>query len=623
LVFQSRTVTCFVNTSKGDLWLGTLNGVVSFINGDWTIYNKKNSNLQDVFINTIAVDSKDNIWCGTNHAGIAKFENDEWIIFDTENTPLPVNRINAMNISDGDVKWLGTSYGLIKYSGSSFFTTDISNSGLPDNMVTCFEFFDKKYWIGTNNGGLAEFDGESWNVYNEDNSGIPDNSIRCLAVDNQNNFWVGTKLSGLCKWSGKDDVEVFDTDNSDIPGNNIFALIPEDDHLWIGTLRDGIAKFDGTDFTVYNTENSDIPSNNIASMALDSNKCLWVATYENGIAKLDNDGIFTSYNMENSELPFNKISSICCDTNNIIWVATGSIGWSGEGLAKFDGENWEIYTQDNSGLVNDTLHYVIADKFNNIWVSTLKGISRFDGNEWETFTKENSGLQDNFVFPVFIDQNDNKWIGTYNSGVSVYREDGVIFGKLPEKPAPPSELTAELVNDSTDAYLEWMPSPSSGVTYRIYRKKAAAGEFEFSLYTENISETNFLDTAFADGVDHYYFIRAYDANTKLESINSNTVIIQRPSSVITDHLGSVISIYPNPSDGRFEIEINGLAGKYADICLFDHFGKKVKNIYSGIISDSNYALEWTAGNLTSSVYYFHLKTKDRVYVHPIILIGKD
>ena len=617
-----ETATCLANNSKGELWIGTLNGVMSYIDEKWTEYNTENSNLEDNFINTISVDSEDRIWIGTNHSGIARFDNGKWIIYNTENTPLPVDRIKAMNISEGDIIWLGTSYGLIKYYDDSFITTDVSNSGIPDNMITNIHSYNNSYWIGTNKGGIAEFDGETWNVYNENNSDLPDNSIRCLTSDNENNLWVGTKLSGLCKWTGNN-IEVYNTDNSNIPGDKIFALLFDEPNLWIGTLKNGIAKFDGNEFIVYNSGNSDLPSDEISSLALDSNKCLWIGTYDQGVAKMDTGGSIVVFNQENSKLPYNKITSICCDTSNNIWIGTGNTGWSGEGLAKFNGEDWEIYTEDNSELLSDTVHYVISDSKNNIWISTLRGVSKFDGDNWESFTKENSGLQDNFVFPLYIDGNDNKWIGTYNLGLSVYREDGVIFGKLPEKPEPPNGLKAELVNDSIDAFLEWGRSPSENVNYRVYRKKAAAGEFEFELYAENIEGTSFLDTAFADGVDHYYFIRAYDQSTKMESINSNTVIIQRPSSVMAEVSSRFLSVYPNPSNERFTISARELEGNYVEIFIIDLFGNRIEEVFSGILMKNNQTYEWIANKFSNSIYYVHIKTNNRIFVQPIILIGTN
>ena len=64
---------------------------------------------------------------------------------------------------------------------------DTDNSGLPDNYVRCIAIDNNNNkWIGTD-VGLCMFNGTNWTVYNTSNSGLPDNDINCIAIDNNNN----------------------------------------------------------------------------------------------------------------------------------------------------------------------------------------------------------------------------------------------------------------------------------------------------------------------------------------------------------------------------------------------------------------------------------------------------
>ena len=82
--------------------------------------------------------------------------------------------------------------------GSTFLTNRAAaNSDLPDNHVRALAVDEQEnLWIGTY-GGLAKFDGENWTVYDTDSSGLPDNRIRSLAIDDRGNKWIGTYFGGL------------------------------------------------------------------------------------------------------------------------------------------------------------------------------------------------------------------------------------------------------------------------------------------------------------------------------------------------------------------------------------------------------------------------------------------
>jgi hypothetical protein len=68
---------------------------------------------------------------------------------------------------------------------------------LPSNWVNAIAI-DKQNnkWIGTREG-LAKFDDVSWSVYNISNSGLPENNIWAITIDAQGNKWIGTYWGGL------------------------------------------------------------------------------------------------------------------------------------------------------------------------------------------------------------------------------------------------------------------------------------------------------------------------------------------------------------------------------------------------------------------------------------------
>ena len=75
---------------------------------------------------------------------------------------------------------------------------------------------------------------------------------------------------------------------------------------------------------------------------------------------------------------------------------------------------------------------IAFDHQGNVWIGTLKGLAKFDGNQWIVYTAENSPLPTNEISDVFVDRWDNKWIATH-SGLAVYREGGVIITDIAEQ----------------------------------------------------------------------------------------------------------------------------------------------------------------------------------------------
>src|SRR5262245_39636291 len=100
--------------------------------------------------------------------------------------------------------------------------------------------------------------------------------------------WCGTVLaepagSGFA-------VDVFRTVQG-LPSSVVFSLLQtRDGYLWVGTLQ-GLARFDGVEFTVYDPNNTPgLKSSQIVSLFEDSKTNLWVAT-DNSVALVGNGRI--------------------------------------------------------------------------------------------------------------------------------------------------------------------------------------------------------------------------------------------------------------------------------------------------------------------------------------------
>ncbi len=282
-------------------------------------------------------------------------------------------------------------------------------------------------WAGSTNGliKLNKTTGEL-TFYNKTNSSLPDNYVQSIVIDESGNKWIGT-IAGLAKFDGTN-WTVFNPSNSGLPGNAVASIaIDGNGNKWIGTLYGGLAKFDDTTWTVFDPANSGLPDYYVWCIAIDSSGNKWIGTKLGGLAKYD-DTTWAVYNSTNSGLPWNYILSIAIDGNGNKWI-----GASG-GMAKFDdatlgGTGWTAYDYNNSGLPNNWVWALAIDGSENKWIGTFGGgLAKFDGSTWATYSANDSTLPNNYVQSLAIDGSGNKWIGT-SDGLSVYNEGGVIsFG---------------------------------------------------------------------------------------------------------------------------------------------------------------------------------------------------
>jgi len=83
--------------------------------------------------------------------------------------------------------------------------------------------------------------------------GLPSNNVLCLSTDVSNNIWFGTQ-AGVAKYDGSNWTVYNTTTDSAIPQNTITAILAarKDNKIWIGT-DNGAAMYDGAKWTKYTT----------------------------------------------------------------------------------------------------------------------------------------------------------------------------------------------------------------------------------------------------------------------------------------------------------------------------------------------------------------------------------
>lgn len=215
---------------KNEKWIGTVSGLSHYNDTVWEKFNTDTLGVNDD-ITAVAVDTNNNIWCGTDSNGVFLLIDTNWTNFNTD-SGLISNYVEDIAIDKNNNKWIATRGGASFFSDTGWATFS-SADGLADDKVLAIAIDDTgSVWFGTNNG-LTKFDGVNWTSYDM-TDGLPDNVVQDIAFDRYGNVWITTEW-GISRFNG--DVWVNYTDHDGLAHNDAKSIyIDEDDVKWIGTI---------------------------------------------------------------------------------------------------------------------------------------------------------------------------------------------------------------------------------------------------------------------------------------------------------------------------------------------------------------------------------------------------
>ncbi len=120
---------------------------------------------------------------------------------------------------------------------------------------------------------------------------------------------------------------------------------------------------------------------------------------------------FRNYSI-NDGLSQSSVTSIIQDDNHALWIGTQ------DGLNRFDGKTFEIFTSDDTkGLESEYIKCSAKTKDGKLWFGTTNGLTLFNPNS-ETFVTysldQKTALQ---IESIALDKSENLWIGTSSKGL--------------------------------------------------------------------------------------------------------------------------------------------------------------------------------------------------------------
>jgi hypothetical protein len=182
LNFGNDDFYSFCEDTKNNLWIGTTNQGIFLLPNT---YYQNNIESFGNWITKMSISSSGIIWAITPNGAVLKFYKDIWTIIkegcDTCSAPSSIATDSKENI------WLGTDQGIMKFDGTGWSALTV-NEGLLNNTIFSL-VVDKadNLWAGTP-GGLNRYNGNKVEHYfDEATTGY---YIDMVSKDNEGNIWA-------------------------------------------------------------------------------------------------------------------------------------------------------------------------------------------------------------------------------------------------------------------------------------------------------------------------------------------------------------------------------------------------------------------------------------------------
>ena len=374
-------------------------------------------------IRSIKIDSKNNLWIGTDGNGLLKVEN-----FNTKNpkinnylhnsqleTSLSGNAIFEIMEDDDANIWIGTAWNGISVidqkNTSELLYGDIVGAN-PSPVLSIFKKENTLY-LGLDGEGLTEFNTATnrTTYYNSKskNGALKANYIQKIIETKDGLFWLGTFKNGLIQFNRKTNQFIqfnhkFENKNS-ISFDDVRDIIEDkNNNLWLATWGGGLNYFDTKTqkFISYResqNNNKTINNDNVIDLLQDGDK-IWLATFGGGLNVIDTkSGMFTYFKNKATDtktLSSNTIFSLCKDTKNNLWIGT-----YGGGINRMNLKTKKIERFENDENIKfQTITGIIEDNNQTIWFTTKQGIIKYSyqTNTFKTIPKLSSEFHINAIF---------------------------------------------------------------------------------------------------------------------------------------------------------------------------------------------------------------------------------
>jgi ligand-binding sensor domain-containing protein len=406
--YSFNTVTCLFGDSKGNMWIGTDNGLLVNRHGAWQKYTWFDSLPAD-YIMDITEDLLGNIVVACDYGLIGKFNGVSWRKYRIPNSyKYEGPFVFSVAIDSLNRIWAGSDYGIFIYDDTSSIYFTISDIYRIENIV----FTGNEIWIAGPNTYIAVINGTNTQYYTPAMRNMPFREIRDIFLHN-NIIFIASE-TGLYSFNNGN-WQQHRYSNSCINGFYLKKI----KHKSNGELYIGYSDLDST-FRFNVLELNDSMNCNPVSI----NYTLDINSIKDYAIDIDG-GVFIS---DAHGIKVYKNNAWNFYSNYMLSVFLQSVGyWL---LNDLKGNMWYISQYESirfnglywEGPVNISLFSdnVVIDSFYNLYYTNYNSILKFDGINNVIFDSVSLQNINQFGPAIAIDKNKSLWVG----GKNIYKRDG-------------------------------------------------------------------------------------------------------------------------------------------------------------------------------------------------------
>ena len=408
------------------LWAFAEEDLVYFIDKTYSLYEYDFGNQQQYFIADLKAEvetrgevssiikQQNDYYIGFKSSGliVLKYMSDQKIKYQMQDTEIHSGIFCLMKDKYQDIVWIGTDgQGVYMYFNDAFSITntllDTPVYQINNPVRTVYYDEEQTLWIGTKGGGILRIRNYSpetnaavsFDRISISNSTLTDNTVYCFAPGSANRLWIGTE-NGLNYYSYQNKQLKAFTVIADGKKVKYVHSINElnDTTLWVSTVGEGIVKVildkAGNSPSVKSAtrivlDDGRMASNYFFTSFQENDSILWFGNRGYGAYRLNVETEqLTPYRFDNvvNSQTANDIFAIYKNEKGY-WLGTSS------GLLHFN-EDYSHYHDRADLFSNNTVHGILEDQQNNLWISTNQGLVRFNPktNTGQTYDREN-GLE--------------------------------------------------------------------------------------------------------------------------------------------------------------------------------------------------------------------------------------
>lgn len=428
-----------VNEVENKTWFGSGKGLYCYDNNaDSVVYVKTSSDVLNASsINNLFVDSKNNLWAGTQKKGVFRVSDKGEVKRFSSQEGLSSDRVFTVIEGNNSAIYIGTLDGLNVVKGDSIEVMDLPKISNTSISITSSAKYKDFLVFGAYNKYVYFINPET-NTFKSlgPKNGFNYLKVRSVFTDKESNLWFGVLGDGLVKYNP---IFTYYDKKNGMLSNQIRSVYRDNETIFVGQDNGlniikngnvvagyGIQKLKFSRVYHINKFKQDIvlgtnagihfytegETSELTKKGLDLSKENVLTSFEDGhnlfIGGYGGLYVFNGDSIRRiEEIPSQLVYAIT-KYKGAIYVATD------KGAYKLKDENVEFLSEEQ-GLVCNKVRSFRIDAKNNLWMATSQGVYMFNGKDFKHINID-QGLTSDDIYLIEIDARGNIWAGS-NKGL--------------------------------------------------------------------------------------------------------------------------------------------------------------------------------------------------------------